>query len=327
MRVFSRLQSDIASRVLLFSTLLEGAKMKVAVSGSTGLVGSALVKSLTANGHHVVRLVRPGSDGVGVSWDPARGTVDVEHLQGLDAAVHLAGVSIAGGRWNAARKAAIRASRVDGTRTLATALAALTPSPESLICASAVGYYGDRGDELLDERVPPGTGFLPALCREWEAAAEPARAAGIRVVHTRFGLVLSADGGALPSMLVPFRMGVGGTLGSGRQYMSWISIDDVVGVIEHALDRDSISGPVNTVAPTPVRNAEFTRTLAEVLGRPAFMRVPAFAVRLLLGEMADELLFASARVLPAKLRDTGYRFRHPLLAEALRHVLAPHAPR
>jgi uncharacterized protein (TIGR01777 family) len=281
-----------------------------------------LIKALGASGHDVIRLVRPGSDVVGVAWDPRRGTIDAEHLQGVGAAVHLAGESIAGGRWSAARKAAIRASRMDGTRLLATALAGLTPRPATLICASAIGYYGDRGDELLDERSPPGTGFLPLVCQEWERAADPARAAGIRVVHTRFGLILSPDGGALKPMLIPFRLGLGGKLGSGRQYMSWITIDDVVGVIEHALASESLSGPVNTVAPTAVRNVEFTRTLAGVLGRPSWMTVPAFGARLLLGEMADELLFASARVLPARLRDTGYRFRHPMLEEALRHVLA-----
>ena len=301
--------------------------MKIAVSGSTGLVGSAVVEALTRSGHDVIRLVRPGSDIAGVAWDPARGTIDAEHLQGVAAAVHLAGENIAGGRWNAARKAAIRQSRVAGTRLLASALAGLSPRPACLVCASAIGYYGDRGDELLDERSAPGTGFLPDVCREWEAAADPARAAGIRVVHTRFGIVLSQDGGALKAMLVPFRLGLGGKMGNGRQYMSWITIDDVVGVIQHALDVDSISGPVNTVAPASVRNTEFTRTLAELLGRPAFMTVPAPAARLLLGEMADALLFASARVLPARLRDSGYRFRHPMLEEALRHVLAERSPR
>jgi uncharacterized protein (TIGR01777 family) len=299
--------------------------MKVAVTGATGFLGSALLERLIADGHSVIRLVRPGSSAPAgtsaVIWDPARGTVDRSQLANVDAFVHLAGESIAGGRWSTKRKAAIRSSRVDGTGQLARVLAELQPRPATLVCASAVGYYGDRGEALLDEQAAPGQGFLSEVCQAWEAAADPARAAGIRVVHLRFGIVLHPDGGALARMLVPFKLGIGGQLGNGRQFMSWITRADAIGVIRHALAIDSLEGPVNTVAPGAVTNAELTRTLAQVLGRPVFLPVPATAVRLLFGEMGDALLLGSTRALPACLRASGYSFQHPELERALRELL------
>jgi hypothetical protein len=299
----------------------------VLVSGASGLVGAALVPFLTTGGHPLARLVRHPAGAAGeVAWDPARGTIDRERLAGFDAVVHLAGESIAAGRWTPARKARIRASRVEGTRCLAEALAALPTPPRVLVCASAIGVYGDRGDEILDDASPPGEGFLADVCRAWEAAAEPARRRGIRVVHLRLGVVLTPAGGALARLLPPFRLGVGGRVGSGRQYTSWIAIDDALGAIHHALVTEALDGPVDAVAPEPVRNAEFTRVLAAVLGRPAVVPLPATAARLAFGELADALLLASTRVRPTRLGASGYRFRHAGLEPALRHLLGRGAP-
>ena len=297
--------------------------MKILVSGSTGLIGKALVSSLTGAGHEVIRLVRsqPGPGGRDVQWDPSTGRLDSSRLEGLDGAVHLAGESIAQGRWTAEKKARIRNSRVKGTQFLAEALAQRARRPRTLICSSAIGYYGDRGAEIVREESSPGSGFLPEVCREWEAAAKPAADRGIRVVNLRTGLVLSSNGGALPRMLTPFKLGIGGKLGTGRQYMSWISIDDMVGIIHHALESDNLHGPVNAVSPHPVTNLEFTRTLGRVLSRPTLFPVPAFAVRLMFGEMGQGLLLGSTRVEPARLAASGYRFRYPELEGALRHVL------
>jgi uncharacterized protein (TIGR01777 family) len=297
--------------------------MRVLVSGSSGLVGSALVSLLTGGGHQVVRLVRaqPKDEASEVRWDPEAGDIDGAGLKGVDAAVHLAGESIAAGRWTAAKKGRILESRVKGTRLLAEALAGLEPLPRALVSASAVGYYGDRGEEELREESGSGSAFLSEVCRQWEAATEPAAAGGIRVVNLRFGIMLSAAGGALPRLLTPFRLGAGGTVGSGRQFMSWIALDDVVGVILHALITEALRGPVNAVAPQPVTNREFTKTLGRVLGRPTLFPLPAFAARLAFGEMADELLLASQRVEPARLLASGYSFRFPELEGALRHVL------
>jgi uncharacterized protein (TIGR01777 family) len=297
--------------------------MKILVSGSTGLVGTALVSSLTGAGHQVIRLVRsqPGPGEKDIYWDPATGTLDSNRLEGFDAVVHLAGESIAEGRWTAEKKARIRNSRVKGTQLLAAALAQRVQRPGTLICSSAIGYYGDRGAEILREDSRPGSGFLPDVCREWEAATKAAADSGIRVVNLRTGLVLSSAGGALPKMLPPFKLGVGGKLGTGRQYMSWISIDDLVGAIQHAFEKDSLSGPVNAVSPHPVTNLEFTKTLGRVLSRPTIFPVPAFAVRLMFGQMGEDLLLASARVEPARLAGSGYVFRYPVLEGALRHVL------
>jgi uncharacterized protein (TIGR01777 family) len=299
--------------------------MHVVVSGSRGLVGSALVPFLTTGGHRVTRLVRGMAAGPDeTAWDPARGLVDASRLDGVDAVVHLAGENIAAGRWTPARKAEIRRSRVDGTRNLCEVLARLPRPPKVLASASAIGFYGDRGAETLTEESAPGTGFLTDVCREWEAATEPASRAGIRVVNLRFGMVLSPRGGALQKLLLPFRLGMGGRLGDGRQFTSWIALDDAIGAIHHALCEESVRGPVNAVAPEPVSNAEFTRTLARVLRRPTLLPVPAFAARLAFGEMADALLLAGARALPARLQASGYRFRFPDLESALRHLLGRH---
>ncbi len=297
--------------------------MKVLISGASGLVGSALVPFLAAGGHEVGRLVRSPSAAATdrIFWDAASGQVDLGAWTGSDAVVHLAGENIAAGRWTSARKERIRASRVGGTGQLCLALAGWSPRPKVFVCASAIGIYGDRGDEVLDETSPSGQGFLAEVCRDWEAAAEPARQAGVRVVHLRFGVILSPLGGALAKMLLPFRLGLGGRLGSGRQYLSWIALDDAVRAIHHALLREEVQGPVNVVAPNPASNRQFTRTLARVLWRPAFFPMPAWVARLAFGEMANELLLASTRVMPRRLQETGFRFDHPDLEEALRHLL------
>jgi uncharacterized protein (TIGR01777 family) len=283
--------------------------MRVAITGSTGLVGSEVVTVLSAAGHEVVRLVRraPAPGEKAVRWDPEKGEIDAAGLEGLDAVVHLAGENIASGRWNAARKAAIRASRVNGTRLLCDALAGLARPPKTLVCASAIGYYGDRGADVLTEESPPGAGFLPDVCREWEASAEAAMRKGVRVVALR--------------MLPPFRAGLGGVIGSGKQYVSWVALDDLTCILLHVLTREDLHGPVNAVAPCPVTNRELTKALGKVLSRPTLLLVPVFALRLLAGEMADALLLASARVVPRRLEETGYRFRFPELGGALRHLL------
>ena len=296
--------------------------MKILVSGSTGLVGSALVPALQSSGHEVVRLVRSSSSDRGsVTWDPMSGHLSTANLEGIDAAVHLAGENIAARRWTPAQKARIRESRVAGTRLLAETLAKLKKPPKTLACASAIGFYGDRSDQRLNEDSPPGTGFLSDTCREWEAAAKPAVDPGIRVVHLRTGLVLASQGGALAKMLTPFRLGIAGIIGSGRQYMSWISLDDLVAVISNSLSNETLRGPVNAVAPNPVTNYEFTKTLGRVLRRPTLFPMPAFAARLAFGEMADGLLLASTRVEPKRLLDSGFRFRFPELEAALVHAV------
>jgi len=298
--------------------------MRVAITGSTGLVGSEAVTVLSAAGHEVLRLVRrpPAPGERAVRWDPEKGEVDTAGLEGLDAAIHLAGENVGAGRWTAARKAAIRDSRVNGTRLLCDALAGLARPPKALVCASAVGYYGDRGEEMLAEESPPGTGYLAEVCREWEAASAPAARKGIRVVALRIGMVLSPKGGALPRMLPLFRAGLGGVIGGGRQYVGWVALDDLPHILLHALQRGDLTGPVNAVAPVPVTNREFTEALGKALSRPTPLPVPAFALRLAVGrEMADALLLASARVVPRRLEETGYRFRFPELGAAFRHLL------
>lgn len=295
--------------------------MKMLISGASGLVGAGLIERAPAEGWEITRLVRraPRQNGE-VEWDPAAGRIDTDGLEGHDAVVHLAGKNVAG-LWTRAHRDAVRASRVEGTRVLASALAQLSAPPRVLVSASAVGYYGSRGDILLDESGPPGQGFLADVCREWEAATEPAARAGIRVVHLRIGVVLHRDGGALASMLPVFRLGVAGRLGDGRQYISWIARDDLVGAILFLIGRDDVSGPVNACSPQPVTNAEFTRTLAAVLKRPAVLPAPAFALKLALGEMADEMLLSSIRAVPAKLQAAGFVFAYPELEHALRHVV------
>jgi uncharacterized protein (TIGR01777 family) len=295
--------------------------MRIAVSGSTGLVGSALVPFLIVGGHKVTRIVRTGKAKEDVIWNPASGKMDGSGLEGLDAVVHLAGENIAGRRWNTEQKARIRDSRVLGTSLLSETLAKLQEPPRTLISASAIGFYGNRGDEELRETSGPGTGFLPEVCKEWEAATQAAEKAGIRVVHLRFGIILSTKGGALSKMLTPFRLGVGGRIGSGRQWMSWITLDDTIGSINHAIATDTLRGPVNAVAPNPVTNQEFTKTLGGALWRPTVFPMPGFAARLAFGEMADELLLASTRVLPQALTASVYQFLHGDLGNALRHLL------
>lgn len=296
--------------------------MKVVVSGSSGLIGSALLPFLTASGHAVTRLARLKADtgAAAVHWDPAAGTIDAGGLEAHDAVVHLAGENIAE-RWTPAKKARIKESRSKGTRLLVESLARLTQPPRVLVSASAVGYYGDRGDAVLREDSNAGSGFLAEVAREWEAATGPAAQKGIRVVNLRTGMVLSSKGGALGKMLLPFKLGLGGKVGTGKQYWSWIAIDDLLGIIHFALTTDSLKGPVNAVSPKPVTNLEFTRTLGRVLGRPTIFPMPAFAARLAFGEMAEELLLGSTRVEPAKLAAAGYQFRYPELEGALRHLL------
>jgi uncharacterized protein (TIGR01777 family) len=298
-------------------------RLRVVVTGATGLVGDALVTALVAAGHRVDRVSRrpPRPGTTDIQWDPARRQLDPRALDGADAVVHLAGESVAAARWTARVKARIRQSRVEGTRLLAEALGRVARRPSVLVAASAVGYYGNRGDTPLTEDSPPGTGFLPEVARAWEAAADPARAAGIRVVHLRFGLILAGHGGALPRMCLPFRLGVGGVIGGGRQYWSWIALADVVRVVELAIALESLAGPVNAVAPAPATNREFTRVLGRVLGRPTLVPLPAPAVRLLMGEMGQALLLDSARALPRRLERAGFRFRHPDLEGALRATL------
>lgn len=296
---------------------------RIAVSGASGLIGFKLCASLEADGAQVLRLVRgrdlnPTKE---LFWDPAEGFLTPERLNGQQAVVHLAGESIADGRWNEEKKRRILRSRVDGTATLARTLAGLDEKPEALVCASAIGFYGDRGDELLTEESESGSGFLADVCRQWEAAAEPARKAGIRVVSLRFGMVLSRDGGALQKMLTPFRLGGGGVVGSGKQYWSWIHVNDVVGLIRHAIATAELSGPVNATAPAPVTCAEFTKTLGRVLHRPTVVPMPAFLARAALGEMANELLLSSARVVPRKAEQSGYKFEFTDLESALRREL------
>lgn len=293
--------------------------MQMLVSGASGLIGSALVPALERTGASVVRLVRHAPTANEIRWDP-NGAIEPGVLEGFDAVVHLAGESIAG-RWTAAKKARIRDSRVQGTTTLAAALTRTSRSPKVMVCASAIGIYGDCGDEVLREESAHRSDFLAQVAQQWEAATEPAARAGIRVVSLRFGVVLSPRGGALARMLPPFRMGVGGRIGSGRQWMSWIVLDDVVGVIQHALGAESLRGPVNTVAPHAVTNAQFTRTLGKILRRPTVLPLPAFMVRLVFGEMGQALLLSSQRVDCGKLLASGYRFGHPEIKPALKALL------
>ncbi len=296
--------------------------MKVAVTGSSGLVGAGLVRAFETAGHQVQRIVRrPARAANEVRWDPTSAAIAAATLEGTDAVVHLAGESLADGRWTAAKKDRLRASRVGPTSFLARTLAGLGRKPGLLVSASAVGYYGNRGDEWLDETSPPGQDFLARLCVEWEEATAAAAAAGIRVVSLRTGIVLSTRGGALARMLPLFRMGLGGALGSGRQHMSWITIDDLLAAIALLVTEAGPSGPMNAVAPSPVTNAVFTKTLGRVLGRPTIVRAPAIALRLAFGEMADAALLASQRVRPERLLASGFRFRHPSLEEALRYLL------
>jgi uncharacterized protein (TIGR01777 family) len=297
--------------------------MKVLISGGSGLVGGALTGALRADGHTVRYLVRPGGKAApgDVQWNPLSALVDVPAMEGFDAVVNLNGASIADGRWTSKRKTILRGSRVDSTRVLVDALSHLRQPPRVFVCASATGYYGNRGDEVLTETSGYGNDFLAMLCRAWEGEAARASSSGIRTVIARFGIVLSAEGGALSRMLTPFRFGAGGRLGSGRQWMSWIALEDAVKVLRAAIDDARWNGALNLVSPEPVRNSDFTRVLASVLHRPAICPAPAFALRLALGEMADALLLSSQRVLPECLRQYGYAFRYENLEAALHAVL------
>ena len=296
---------------------------KIAVTGASGLVGAALVAELTSQGFAVVRMVRrPARSNGEAQWDPAGGTLDAAALAGVTGVVHLAGDNIASGRWSEAKKARIRESRVQGTELISAALAKLEPKPRVLVSASAIGFFGNRGAEAVDERSAAGEGFLADVCQAWEAATAPARDAGIRVVNARIGVVLAAEGGALAKMKTPFLLGMGGRIGDGTQYMSWITLDDLVSALLFALDNEQLRGPVNMVAPAPVTNAELTSTLGRVLKRPTFLPVPKFALRLGAGaEMADEMLIGGARVVPAALQSHGFQWSHPTLEPALRSVL------
>lgn len=297
--------------------------MKILIGGSHGLVGTALIKSLEAQGHEIFRLVRHApTSKTEVEWSPDRYSIALARIEGFDAVVNLAGESIAEGRWTDDKKRRIRESRVKGTKLLGDALANLTVPPKTFVCASAIGYYGNRGDERLTETSAAGDDFLAKVCAEWEGATTLATEKGIRVVNARFGVILDTNGGALKKMLPPFRMGLGGRIGSGKQWMSWIALDDVVAGILFALAKHSIKGPVNFVAPVPVTNAVFTKTLGKVLSRPTVLPVPAFAIKLLFGEMGEALLLGGQRVGPERLVGEGFQFSYPQLESALAHILA-----
>jgi uncharacterized protein (TIGR01777 family) len=298
----------MASRAVRILTESERKCMQILISGSSGLIGSALKVDLEANGHEIVALPRTFDDPI--------------DFTGVDAFVHLAGESIATGRWTAEKKRKIKESRIKGTAQLAKQISLSEEKPSVFICASAIGYYGDREEEKLDESSDMGSGFLPEVCKEWEDASQPVEDAGIRTVRLRTGIVLSSEGGALQKMSTPFKMGGGGILGSGAQYMSWISLDDEVAIIRYLIDNSNIRGPVNLVSPNAVTNKEFTKTLGTVLKRPPILPMPAFAARLLFGEMADALLLSSARVYPQKLLQSGYEFKYPTLEPALRSILS-----
>ncbi|MBZ5698886.1 MAG: TIGR01777 family oxidoreductase [Acidobacteriia bacterium] len=307
--------------------------MRILVSGSTGFLGTSLIDTLERESHAIVRLVRPESvqrkanttRAQAVRWDPVAGQFDATAAERADALVHLAGASISGGRWSVSRKNLLRTSRIEATRHLIGALSRLRYPPRVIVASSGIGYYGDRGEEILTEESSSGGDFLSALCREWEAETARGAEFGARVVMLRFGIVLAAHGGALPLMALPFKLGAGGRLGSGRQWMSWLTIGEAVGMIRFALANPGLAGPANAVTPNPVRNADFTRILAKTLHRPALFPVPAFALRLALGEMADALLLPSQRVMPSKLEQTGYQFIQPDLAMAIAEVFRKQA--
>ncbi|HSS19256.1 MAG TPA: TIGR01777 family oxidoreductase [Pyrinomonadaceae bacterium] len=296
--------------------------MKILLAGSHGLVGTALIKSLEAAGHEVARLVRyTPHDTREIEWSPERYSIAISRIEGFDAVLNLAGEGIASGRWTEEKKRSIRESRVKGTKLLSDVMGSLERPPATFICASAIGFYGNRGDEVLTEASEPGNDFLSGVCVEWEEATRSASEKGIRVVNARFGVILDKEGGALAKMLPPFRMGVGGRIGNGQQWMSWIALDDVIGGLEFVLVNDSLRGPVNFVAPNPVTNAEFTKSLGKALSRPTIFPVPAFGVKLLFGEMGEALLLGGQRVEPAKLKQSSYKFQYANLDQVLDHLL------
>lgn len=295
---------------------------KIAVSGATGLVGANLIRSLKRSGHSTLSLSRRKAEADSVLWDPAQGVVHPAALEGIDAVVHLAGENIAGSRWTAAVKDRIRSSRVEGTRNLVKSLSSLTTPPRTLVCASAIGFYGNRGEERLNESSAVGAGYLADVCNAWESEAQAAERLGIRVVRLRIGVVLSKDGGALARMLLPFKLGVGGIIGSGKQYWSWIGLNDLIRVITFCLENEAVSGAVNAVSPHPMTNYDFTKALGKVLHRPTVFPMPACAAKLALGEMANDLLLSSARVEPEKLLSLGFQFAQPELIPCLQHELS-----
>jgi uncharacterized protein (TIGR01777 family) len=282
------------------------------------LVGSALIPILQSDGNQITRLVRSSPKPGEIEWHPNQDEVNPQRLEGFETIINLAGENIAGGRWTDEQKRKIRVSRINGTHLLSESIAKMTSKPGAFICASATGIYGDRDDETLDEQSESGGGFLAGVCREWEQATEPASKAGVRVVNIRLGPILARDGGMLSKLLTPFKMGMGGKVGSGKQYISWVALDDAVNAIKLAIDDKSIQGPINIVSPNPVTNEEFTKTLGHVLNRPTALAVPAFAARLAFGEMADEMLLASQKVMPKRLSQAGFQFQFPTLESAMR---------
>lgn len=295
--------------------------MKVLIAGASGLVGSALIPALETEGAEVTRLVRSSPKPGDVEWHPNHDEMNAARLEGFDAVINLAGENIAAGRWTDEQKRKIHDSRVNGTHLLSEAMAKLSQRPRVFLCASATGFYGDRDDEVLDEQSDSGGGFLAGVCREWEQATEPAASGGVRVVNLRFGPILAREGGMLAKLLTPFKMGMGGKVGSGKQFISWVAIDDAIGAIKLALADETFRGPLNVVSPNPCTNEAFTKMLGHVLSRPTALAIPAFAARLAFGEMADEMLLTSQHVVPKRLTDAGYEFKYPELEGALRKYL------
>jgi len=295
--------------------------VKILVTGASGFIGTALIRHLAANGHEPLPLGRSRSTANAVVWNPETGEIEAEKLTGTDAVIHLAGENIAAGRWTAAKKQRLIDSRLKGTHLIAETISKMARPPSALVSASAVGYYGDRGNEILREESTPGRGFLADLCVQWEAATEPATRKGIRVVHPRLGIVLARHGGVLGKMLLPFKLGVGGKVGTGKQYMSWITLEDLCSILLYCAQASNLHGPVNAVTPNPVTNLEFTKALGNAVSRPTILPLPAFVARTALGEMADELLLYSARVEPRKLNNARFGFRHPELGAALKSIV------
>lgn len=295
--------------------------MNVLITGSSGLIGAALIKELTSKGHAIYRMIRNQSSDEPFTWNPVEGQINFDESINIDAVIHFAGANIGDGRWNDSRKKAILESRELGTNLLSSTLAKLKEKPKVFISGSAVGFYGSSGDKILDESIGAGSDFLAQVCQKWEKATKPASDAGIRTVNIRIGVVLSPRGGALARMLFPFKMGLGGIIGDGKQYMSWVSINDISNMIQFIIETEAISGPVNLVSKEPVTNYDFTKTLGKALGKPIFFPFPAFLVRLIFGEMGDALLLSSSRVIPKKLEESGYRFVHENLENALRDIL------
>ena len=298
------------------------ANQTVAITGASGMVGTALGTTLRESGHRSLSITRKASSSESILWDPATGLKDPSQLHGIDTVVHLAGENIAAGRWTAALKDRIRRSRIEGTRSLVKSIANVQQRPKTLVCASAIGYYGERGDTILDEDAGAGTGFLADVCRDWEHEAHAASELGLRVVTVRIGVVLSPKGGALAKMLLPFKLGVGGIIGSGKQYWSWIGLHDLVRIIEFCVENESVNGPVNGVSPNPMTNYDFTKGVGQALHRPTIFPMPAFVAKLALGEMANDLLLSSTRVVPKKLQAHGFKFDYPELVGCLEHELS-----